>query len=553
MRRFACWCLAACVIFSAGCASILGIEEPEPVDAGADVSSGGAAGSSGSAGQSGGSGQSGSAGSSGQAGMGGTAGGGGTASGGASGASGNAGEGGTAGTSGSGGTAGNAGVAGAAGNAGGGAAGTSGSGGTAGSAGSGGIAGSAGAGGQGGAAGTAGTSGSGGSAGAAGSCTGQPDFTPCKLTTVPDRDYDICIAETCQSPGCGDTTCNVRGPHFPLADTAQRGCYDLTTTQTCTGSVGTPACGSMSGCGQDAQYGWDLTHSQAQRFSRILVGGTDAIVQDAVTGLVWQGCVAGKSGMSCTGTSLMQNWDDALKYCDALSSAGQTDWRLPDEYELQSIAHYGDSGIGIDTMAFPGTPTTTNHWTSSTTVGPGTNAWFADFSDGTVFLFGAKTSNRMVRCVRGAPTPKPATRFTVSAPVSSEPIVTDHYTGLVWQRCVAGMSGPQCGSGQAQSLSWQDAMKHCESSSWSNITTWRLPSITELFSMTRHIEIWPALDTAVFPGVPQPITSYMRSSSSFAADPTRAWLVGVQHGAVFSAAGAGYSKADPLLVRCVSN
>jgi hypothetical protein len=41
----------------------------------------------------------------------------------------------------------------------------------------------------------------------------------CETLTNPDRTYDICVNEACVSPGCGDTTCNVPAPHFPLADT----------------------------------------------------------------------------------------------------------------------------------------------------------------------------------------------------------------------------------------------------------------------------------------------------------------------------------------------
>ena len=33
-------------------------------------------------------------------------------------------------------------------------------------------------------------------------------------------------------------------------------------------------------------------------------------------------------------------WQDALKYCEDLTDAGHTDWRLPDAKELQSIVDY---------------------------------------------------------------------------------------------------------------------------------------------------------------------------------------------------------------------
>lgn len=63
-----------------------------------------------------------------------------------------------------------------------------------------------------------------GGATSANPCPGRADWTPCAVVTVPDRHYDICVEGTCVPPGCGDATCNVSGPHFPLADTGQRLC-----------------------------------------------------------------------------------------------------------------------------------------------------------------------------------------------------------------------------------------------------------------------------------------------------------------------------------------
>jgi hypothetical protein len=40
--------------------------------------------------------------------------------------------------------------------------------------------------------------------------------------------------------------------------------------------------------GQDAQYGRDVTSTGSQRYKRTLPNG-EAIVEDRITGLVWQG------------------------------------------------------------------------------------------------------------------------------------------------------------------------------------------------------------------------------------------------------------------------
>jgi hypothetical protein len=60
------------------------------------------------------------------------------------------------------------------------------------------------------------------------------------------------------------------------------------------------------------------------------VAGGDGTVTDVATGLVWQ-----------QGDSIVPlNWEDALNYCQELTTAGCEDWRLPDAKELQSIVDY---------------------------------------------------------------------------------------------------------------------------------------------------------------------------------------------------------------------
>ena len=56
----------------------------------------------------------------------------------------------------------------------------------------------------------------------------------------------------------------------------------------------------------------------------------DGTVTDRATGLVWQKADSGKA----------LNWKEALAYAEGLELAGQSDWRLPDAKELQSIVDY---------------------------------------------------------------------------------------------------------------------------------------------------------------------------------------------------------------------
>jgi hypothetical protein len=76
--------------------------------------------------------------------------------------------------------------------------------------------------------------------------------------------------------------------------------------------------------------------------ARFTIGGAgaDKTVADLATGLMWQGCAAGRSGTTCSGQATLLAPSDSVAYCDSLSWASLTDWRLPTHKELQSIVQY---------------------------------------------------------------------------------------------------------------------------------------------------------------------------------------------------------------------
>jgi len=80
----------------------------------------------------------------------------------------------------------------------------------------------------------------------------------------------------------------------------------------------------------------------------------DGTVTDNVTGLMWQQ----------EDDDVRMDWYEAIDYCEALELAGHTDWRLPDEYEIQGIVDYGRIDPAIDTTYFPGT-NSSYYWSSS--------------------------------------------------------------------------------------------------------------------------------------------------------------------------------------------
>jgi hypothetical protein len=113
-------------------------------------------------------------------------------------------------------------------------------------------------------------------------------------------------------------------------------------------------------------------------------------VTDNATTLMWQ--------KSDDGTA--RTWEQSLSYCEGLTLAGFTDWRLPNIKELSSIADNTKYGPAIDTVFFPNTQSSFNslYWTSTSSF-ISTNAWVVNFYDGDGRDVN-KTYSYYVRCVR---------------------------------------------------------------------------------------------------------------------------------------------------------
>jgi hypothetical protein len=85
----------------------------------------------------------------------------------------------------------------------------------------------------------------------------------------------------------------------------------------------------------------------------------DGTVSDMATGLTWQ--------QADDGTA--RNWEEALAYCENLTLAGFSDWRLPNVKELQSIVDYTRNNPALDTSVFTQTDWKGWFWSSTTHVG----------------------------------------------------------------------------------------------------------------------------------------------------------------------------------------
>jgi hypothetical protein len=134
--------------------------------------------------------------------------------------------------------------------------------------------------------------------------------------------------------------------------------------------------------------------------------GNDTIA-DLSTGLIWM--------KSDSGTGV--DWSGALAYCEANSTAGYNDWRLPNAKELQSIVDYSRSPATTNSAAidpvFYSTPLTAEtgsadfpfYWTSTTHVasnGSGNFAVYISFGSAYGYMSAPNSNAKQLMDVHGA-------------------------------------------------------------------------------------------------------------------------------------------------------
>jgi hypothetical protein len=195
--------------------------------------------------------------------------------------------------------------------------------------------------------------------------------------------------------------------------------------------------------GQDGSYRINVpTYTKSQ-----------TTLKDSITGLVWQ----------LNPEQVGKSQADAVAYCDALSLAGQTDWRLPTRLEYVTVL---DEGLGSGTAMPPGFPVETQgaQWTASAT-GVDSGQFFTMNDQVGGWTVAVADTQLPARCVRG---PSLSGALTVDADV-----VTDSMTGLAWQ--VTNLDDTL--------VTWQEALDYCETLSQDAKDDWRLPSIKELATL----------------------------------------------------------------------
>ena len=157
-----------------------------------------------------------------------------------------------------------------------------------------------------------------------------------------------------------------------VTKTGQTSCWDASGTSI-----------SCASSGQDGQY----QKGSPLSGPRFTTSGNTTF--DNATELMWEK----------TGTATASDWTTALAYCEADSTDGYTDWRLPNIKELQSIVDFGRVSPAIDTSFFLDTRGS-GYWSSTSTKSYEGYAWRVVFGNGLIETIAKNTTNGYVRCVR---------------------------------------------------------------------------------------------------------------------------------------------------------
>lgn len=234
------------------------------------------------------------------------------------------------------------------------------------------------------------------------------------------------------------------------------------------------------------KYKFSTYNNQPQRFdyarcvrvSAAAVGGeqsapsssftdnSNGTVTDNATGLMWQ---QGEPGF--------MTWAAALSYCDGLGLGGQSDWRLPNIKELESIADAAKKDPAVEKTFFPNI-SELYYYLSSTTYAYSTgDAWSVLFSIGQVYYKGK--TGAYVRCVRGG---QSGTQNNCAASVSSSlamdiPIITFSNSNY-WASLQFNPSDSTLSLANAGIISDASPYSNCTASTLSSDFTLHVPVLT---------------------------------------------------------------------------
>lgn len=235
-----------------------------------------------------------------------------------------------------------------------------------------------------------------------------------------------------------------------------------------------------------------------------LLGGQNACIKDQVSGLIWQ---RSSTVLSSLPTQLLSDAQALAASANSQQLCGLSDWRVPDRQELLSLLHLGGrwSALAVDADWISVAPG--GVWQISNSLygpNPANNGWLVSFARGDVSTLGSGGDGGVAARLVSGQRVEPSTRYTPSSDGSS---VRDNRSGLVWQRCSAGLrwDGGTC-SGVLARFSHEEALAYARDQ-----TGWRLPNIKELASLNDwdanftadQARQGPTIDLSAFPNTPK--------------------------------------------------
>lgn len=233
-------------------------------------------------------------------------------------------------------------------------------------------------------------------------------------------------------------------------------------------------------------------------------------ITDNVTGLMWKQADDGE-----------MIYENAAPFCDALSYAGYTDWRLPSPMESFSIINLQNNNPALNTTYF--TSSAAEYWwTNMVQVGDNTKIWCTNTGGGignkpkAETISAGGTFKYHTRCVRDVATPMVIPNHFTD---NGNGTITDNLTQLVWQK-VPNMVV----------YNWEQAIAYAEGLNLASFTDWRLPNIKELQSLNDESVSNPSVNSTFFGSLG--VHNYWSSTTlkPNTANPASAWYWNTQLG-----------------------
>lgn len=276
----------------------------------------------------------------------------------------------------------------------------------------------------------------------------------------------------------------------------------------------------------------------------ITVKDTSVPTYTDANGLVWKKCPQGLYGTDCTsGTALNVNYSDAVSGasgCTSLNSGtgyeGKTNWRLPNLLEFLSITDYATMNPAITVLPYNNI---NDYWTSTSRY---SNEYHTVSIDKGYVTLISSGSTRYVRCVSG-------TALQSGTLVDNgDNTIKDNRTGLFWQKCILGQTQNSTCDNVGTFYGWSAAISQCSGLSLAG-RTWRLPTLTELYSIN-DFTIQNSYGSYFNPTYfPNSIDQGYYSSTTFALDSNSAWYFSNYTGIN----GTSNKITQGYYVRCVSD